>query len=992
MIMGRGKKRLFKLVPVLVVLILLMTSFSGINVSKAQDSRDSVKKLMTKENPLDYKGYSTVLYNSKNGMPTSEANAIAQTSDGFIWIGCYSGLVRFDGQHFYRFDASSGITSVVSLYVDEKDRLWIGTNDRGIARFEDGKFKFWGKQEGLKSGSIKDIAADNQGNIILATTDGIAIIDINDKLILSTDEKISSANVYDLTSDTDGNVYGVTMSDDIFIVRDGKLVRYFSKEETGVPGLNSINATNNAGKIICGTDSSELIYINATESGINIEKSVSTGSLIGINTVKNINKQCTWVCANNGMGYLDGNDNFIERPDSQLNNSIEELMIDYEGNYWFTSSRQGVMKIAKSRFKTVYDGDSDNGIVTNTTCYYNGALLIGTDTGFISYDLRNNRVVDNKFSRMLSGIRVRDIITDSDSNVWICTYSKYGLICIHPDESYDTYTTEDGLASNKVRTAKELSNKDIVITCSGGVNIIRDGKVISSYGSKDGITNTEILTSCEAEDGSIYVGSDGAGIFHITENGIKQISQEDGLLSDIILRIKREPDSNRFWIVTANSIAFMENGNITNITTFPFTNNYDLYFYNDRTWVMSGNGIYSVNTEDLANNSVEKFELFDESLGLPCSVTANSRNAVIKDTLYVSGISKVYSVKLDKEFAEDMDIKLAIPYIEADDDTIYYADSDCIDVGSGVKRVTFYGFVLTSSMNNPDVSYYLEGFDDEPEIVKLQDLSSVSYTNLKGGEYTFHLSILDNDGNVTNEISVKISKEKPYYETVWFFFVFIGCVLLIFALLAYAYMSYKTKQYKKKQKENAIFIDQVIRTFTRAIDVKDSYTNGHSSRVAEYSRMLAKAMGQDEEEQSRIYNIASLHDVGKIMVPDEILCKPGKLTDEEYMTIKQHAQNGYDILKEIDLFPDIALGARYHHERIDGKGYPSGIKGDEIPFIAKIIAVADTFDAMNSTRPYRAQMNMEDIVKELKRVEGTQLDEEITEVLIKLIENGELDK
>ena len=132
------------------------------------------------------------------------------------------------------------------------------------------------------------------------------------------------------------------------------------------------------------------------------------------------------------------------------------------------------------------------------------------------------------------------------------------------------------------------------------------------------------------------------------------------------------------------------------------------------------------------------------------------------------------------------------------------------------------------------------------------------------------------------------------------------------------------------------------------------------------------------------------HDVGKITIPIDIINKPGKLTDDEYSIIKAHTTNGYDILKEIESMPELALGARYHHERIDGKGYPNGKKGDEIPIIAQIIAVADTFDAMNSTRSYRKKMDMKEIVTELKRISGTQLNAHIVDILIELIESGEI--
>lgn len=193
---------------------------------------------------------------------------------------------------------------------------------------------------------------------------------------------------------------------------------------------------------------------------------------------------------------------------------------------------------------------------------------------------------------------------------------------------------------------------------------------------------------------------------------------------------------------------------------------------------------------------------------------------------------------------------------------------------------------------------------------------------------------------------------------------------------------------KKKRKEDGLFINQIIHAFAKSIDIKDKYTNGHSIRVAMYAKMIAKKAGFPEKAAEAVYNIGLLHDIGKITVPDEILNKNGRLDDEEFSVIKKHTSNGSEILKEIAIAPELAIGAQYHHERIDGGGYPQGKTGDEIPEIAQIIAVADTFDAMFSTRPYRKKMPLDKVVAELKRCAGTQLSAEYVSVLLQLIQEG----
>ncbi|MCQ2520812.1 MAG: diguanylate cyclase [Lachnospiraceae bacterium] len=183
---------------------------------------------------------------------------------------------------------------------------------------------------------------------------------------------------------------------------------------------------------------------------------------------------------------------------------------------------------------------------------------------------------------------------------------------------------------------------------------------------------------------------------------------------------------------------------------------------------------------------------------------------------------------------------------------------------------------------------------------------------------------------------------------------------------------------------------QTIATIANTIDAKDEYTQGHSRRVAEYSCAIAEELGMEKEEVKKLRSIALLHDIGKIGVPDSVLNKPGRLTNDEYELMKQHAVIGSEILKDIGMLPGIDIGAKYHHERYDGSGYPEKIKGEEIPYIARIIAVADAFDAMTSNRVYRKHLDMDYILGELERCKGSQFDPKMADALICMLNDGRL--
>ena len=195
---------------------------------------------------------------------------------------------------------------------------------------------------------------------------------------------------------------------------------------------------------------------------------------------------------------------------------------------------------------------------------------------------------------------------------------------------------------------------------------------------------------------------------------------------------------------------------------------------------------------------------------------------------------------------------------------------------------------------------------------------------------------------------------------------------------------------QRKERESQEKLDRVnmniIRSLAYTIDAKDRYTSGHSQRVAEYSLEIAKRMNKSDEDQKIIYYAGLLHDVGKIRVPEAVINKPGKLSDEEFDQIRIHPVSGYHILKDIHDDERIGYGAKYHHERYDGTGYPNGLAGKNIPEIARIIGVADAYDAMASNRSYRKALSQDIVRSEIEKGKGRQFDPEIADIMLKMID------
>ena len=192
---------------------------------------------------------------------------------------------------------------------------------------------------------------------------------------------------------------------------------------------------------------------------------------------------------------------------------------------------------------------------------------------------------------------------------------------------------------------------------------------------------------------------------------------------------------------------------------------------------------------------------------------------------------------------------------------------------------------------------------------------------------------------------------------------------------------------EQTEETQKIFI-QAITTITYAVDAKDRYTKGHSVRVAQYCLAIAKKLSWSKQDCLNLYYTALLHDIGKIGIPDSILNKPVKLTDEEYRLVRNHPIMGANILRPITMVPQICDGAKYHHERYDGKGYPYGLKGNDIPYIARIIGIADAYDAITSNRIYEKAQVTDYAVSELEKGRGTQFDPYLTDVMLEVIKDG----
>jgi energy-coupling factor transport system substrate-specific component len=591
--------------------------------------------------------------------------------------------------------------------------------------------------------------------------------------------------------------------------------------------------------------------------------------------------------------------------------------------------------------------------------------------------------------------------------MWIGTHNR-GIYIAAADGELTHLTTENGLNGTNYRSFVEMDDGTMVAGGNSGVSYINiAGKsVTGNIGAEDGLVNTFVLCLLKLNDGKILAGTDGGGIAIIDGGKVTRIvGKEDGLSSRVILRMVANSDGNGIYIVTSNSICYMDNNceNVRVLDRFPYNNNYDIVIGEDGTaFVLSSAGIYVVDEADLLEDGEDtvEYKLFDAERGFKKSLTPNAWNYIDEDdNLYLSTDTGVVYMNLDNYDAFSGSYRMTIESIIVDGVEQEVEHGQEIHVARDAEKIEIVPRIINYTINTPYISVYLEGVDDEPQIMLQNELTDSVYANLPVGTYTYHIAVLDSKGrSVVSECSVTIIKDKEIYDN-WWFYVYV--IVLFAAAVAYlTWLFFRTqieRTINMQKKELQLARDQIemgnetVLTIARTVDAKDENTSQHSFRVSEYSVMIAKKLGFSDEECENLRKTALLHDIGKIGIPDRVLNKPGRLTDEEYSVMKSHVVKGSEILSTFKLIDNVADGALYHHERYDGTGYVHGLKGEEIPLNARIIGIADAFDAMTANRVYRKRLDIDYVIGELHSGRGTQFDPKLVDIMLGLIESGEID-
>lgn len=960
-------------------------------------------------------------------LEVSGAEAICQTEDGYVWIAQYSGLTRYDAKEFvtyksFEYDGQEYSVINVRALAAEGSTLYIGTSEH-IYVYKDYHFEPLLMDPGVVTGIVLDegkdllyISTQDNGGIIYNIANGTktTIQGSDGKYVRDIALDLERDNCYYQVAegvyDKNGNEvflnsrlleiysYGTTL----FMAEDSGIVHRYDMKSGKM--LDSFTVPDQVNRMLY-SEEDRLLFVACEKDGI----------------------YCVDFSAGEPAVALAG--------DLESKSQLVDLMIDYEGNLWVAShyiGASGVSIITRNALsELLYDDPIWQSLNEPPAFDRNvyavekyGDILYIVAARIYRYDLKQNMILpDNAIMQRIdayAAAKTQEGRAQGDSNFEF-TYapkdveifrdkiyfavSGIGLVEYDPsseavkiyDQSYiiDHHGKLVGdPALETTNTVRSLRSFDDYLALGYTRGLMRfDGKDFSVMN-----LGTNVLYINKTKDGQIlYDRTQGLFVVDDDFSGVEEIPTEKGVTGN---RLKFLVDGDLIYY-TLNSRLFRldtVNGNgISEEITIPYIKGSIVELakirFGDKDGAPEYKYVIGSQTQlyiadSLDGDRLTDYESYDATNGLhPIIANTSGYYDESEQKYYLQSTNGVFVYDFNKTRDIPAPAKIVVSSVDLDGEHFY---GNTISIGKDIYRVAFNLSILGFRPNNGYTIYYkLDGIDED-YTVAADDNRSAYYTNLAGGSYDFHVYVTDEYGQASNEIQIHLEKDKKVNEQWWFWAALALIAVAAVVLIASAYVRHKTEQSLKRQLEYKNITVESIQAIARTIDAKDEYTNGHSIRVGAYSKIIAENLGMSSDEVDNIYYIALLHDIGKIAIPDSILNKPGRLTDEEFAVMKSHTTRGAAILKGISTIPQIIEGAKSHHEKYDGSGYPEGLKGEDIPFVARIICCADCFDAMASKRVYKEPFSLDVITNEFERCAGTQFDPQISRVVIDLITTGKL--
>ena len=958
-------------------------------------------------------------------LEVSGAEALCQTDDGFVWIAQYSGLVRYDSKDFknfksFEYKGEEHSVLNVRFLAKKHNTLFIATSNE-ILILENEVFSM----VDYEFAEIQDLVFDDLNDLLyISTKKGALTYNVLTKVVKEI-EITKDSSISDIALDVKRNSFyyqnelGIFDKDGNEILDYPKVTDLYSfdnilyiAEDTGIihrynmdekEFLDDITVADQINKLLYSSDGN-LLYVAGDKKGLFIvDLSNDIPSISLVNGLENNSQLIDLMIDYEGNVWIASHYIGASGVSIITKNAILELLYDdpiwqslntppaFDRNVYAVEKYDDILYIVSSSHIYLYDTITkkilpDNILMNTINDYANAKTLErrakGDENFTFSYQPKDIEKFNDKLYFAVAGIGIVEYdIVNEKVNIFDIEYIKNHLGKLVGDANVDYASTarslrafDDYLAIGYSKGVIKFDGNTFSIMHIGSnvlyINKTNDGKLMFDRTRGLYVIDDEFTTATEIPTEK-----------NVTGNRLKFLVDGDYIYYNLNSRLFRLENVNGNYISKEITIPYIK-GSIVELSKIKYKKSTNEVGY--KYVIGSQTQVYI--TDSLSGDILTDYEFYDNTNGLQ-SIIANTSGYYDEENelYYFQSTNGVFVYNFNVKQEATIPVKMAVSSIKLDEKEFY---GNSINVDKNVYRVSFDLSILGFRPNKGYTIYYkLDGIDQEYHETDGNN-RSIYYTNLAGGNYKFHVYAKDEYGQLSNEVTIDLVKDKKVHEEIWFWIIIaiLSLGLIIFVLFLIIHI--KTKQSLKKQLEYKNITVESIQAIARTIDAKDEYTNGHSIRVGYYSKLIAENLGLKSDEVDNIYYIALLHDIGKIAIPDNILNKPGKLTDDEFKIMKSHTTRGAKILNGISTIPQIIEGARSHHERYDGTGYPEGLKGENIPLVARIICCADCFDAMASKRVYKEPYSIEKIISEFKRCSGTQFDPKIAEVVVDMMEKG----
>ena len=741
--------------------------------------------------------YMETIYNTENGLGSTEVTTICQTESGNIWIGTESGLYRFNGSEFVLFNLwetdKEDVYCINSLFQDSKGRLWIGTDNYGLFYIYDSEVVHFSEDyyNGVKI--INDICEDSLGNVYVATAYGLYTYSGGEE-VLTRNEDLVRKNIQKVTLAKE-TIWGIYNGNTIFSVnKEGKISEYPSDKYTEEE-LSTITSDKN-GKVYVGTVGNDLLYFKNIKSVKILESTYD-----GINDIL-VDSKHIFVCTDSGIGYFNSEKTFTGIKDIDIKGYVSSMIIDYEGNYWFGSKRSGILYMSRSKFSYLNKKYRLSDTVTNVVLRHNGMTYIGSDDGLVIID-SDGKLVSNELTDYLQGVSVRDIKVDLKGSIWIATYRRFGLVKVTSNGKISSFNRAKGLVSNLMNSICILNNGNIAAATEDGISLLdTSGNVYKTYDYNSNIDYPNITSIYQDKDNVIYAGSDGGGLYVIKDDKIRNYTEDDGLSSNVITCLTM--GENGLWIGTNNGLSFY-NETFRSISNIDYSNIIsDILIKNKKVYLLGSKGLIITDENELLGTAPLSERYYSAGDGLSSPVTGSSKNFISdKEILYICTGKGVLTFNVNKIPTNEATPKISVTDVNVDGKIIRFNQSgSSITIPSDSQRVEISFAVLSfSNRENIEITYQLEGFDTEPQKLNGTDSLEAVYTNLDGGKYVFRITASNGDAVGSKEtLSFNIDKKLKFYEFK-LFRIFVTILIILIVIAAIYLLLYLRKQFLGKNRE-----------------------------------------------------------------------------------------------------------------------------------------------------------------------------------------------